>query len=206
MAKLVVGTPAQLRGDITTLQWIKPGYEFETESALGYHHGRLAQGYWVSVMTQKPGDSDFEFAGTTLRSGGRLGLPHPDPEIDAARTLVREEMIAKYGMVEYHQMRKAFLANAMISGSQRLAKVTPVIPHNDQMPADQQYPAGGGGLQWTLTKEVPFYVVLFVAPDGMVTAPDYTVNLRREGYEARARLRQTLMTAPATTAQNRARY
>lgn len=41
---IVLGQPATLSGDVTTLQWIKPGYEGTTEASLGYRRGRLAQG------------------------------------------------------------------------------------------------------------------------------------------------------------------
>ena len=70
---LILGQTELLYGDVTTLRWIKPGYEAETAAAPGYHVNKLAQGYCVVLLRQMPKPADFEFAGTTLRSGGRAG-------------------------------------------------------------------------------------------------------------------------------------
>jgi hypothetical protein len=72
-------------GTITTLQWIKPGVERRTEDALGFNANRLAAGYWILFLKTLPDEKAFEFDGTTMRSGGREGLPAKSWGIDQSR-------------------------------------------------------------------------------------------------------------------------
>mgnify|MGYP006193052399 CR=1 FL=1 len=70
---LILGQTELLFGDVTTWQSIKPGNEAETAAAPGYHINKPTQGYCVVLPRKMPKPADFEFAGTTLRSGGRAG-------------------------------------------------------------------------------------------------------------------------------------
>lgn len=70
---LILGQTELLFGDVTTLRWINPGYEAETAAAPSYHINKPTQGYCAVLLRQMPKLADFEFAGTTLRSGGRAG-------------------------------------------------------------------------------------------------------------------------------------
>ena len=193
---LTVGHIETISGDVTTLQWIKPGYEAETERALGYHSGKLAQGYYVLLLTRKPQPAEFEFSGTTLRSGGRLGVPAPTNALDALRPRVHTEMQSSYGAAGYSDMQTNALKTIALKGDQRVCKVLPDLRHNPGMAPNDQYPMGGGGLQWTLKKPgLPFLVAVRVNPNGTADTPGFSVDLVKGGYDARAKLRAYMMTA-----------
>lgn len=193
---LTVGHIETIPGDVTTLQWIKPGYEAETERALGYHSGKLAQGYYVLLLTRKPQPAEFEFSGTTLRSGGKLGLPAATNAIDALRPRIHTEMQSSYGAVGYTAMQTNALKTIALKGDQRVCKVLPDLRHNPGMAPNDQYPMGGGGLQWTLKKPgLPFLVAVRVNSNGTADTPGFSVDLVKGGYDARAKLRAYMMTA-----------
>lgn len=182
-------------GNITTLQWIKPGYDAETEDALGFERGRLSMGYWILLLTSVPDPNAFEFAGTTLRSGGREGLPAKDWSLDAQRPRVHDQMQSKHGKDGYRALQLAALRRAAITGPERLARVVPEIRHDDNIMPDRQYPMGGGGLQWVIRKPgLSFLAAAWIAPDQRANIPNEAIDLRK-GYEARATLRQYLISA-----------
>jgi hypothetical protein len=82
---LKVGATGSFSGHVTTLNWIGPRPPADIERNLGYGPGRLSSGYWVLLLVQGLTPGDFEFDGTTLRSGGKLGLPGDTVAEDAAR-------------------------------------------------------------------------------------------------------------------------
>lgn len=193
---LTLGNHEVVFGDITTLQWVKPGYEADTERALGYHAGKLAQGYYILLLTRKPQSNEFQFSGTTLRSGGKLGLPAATDALDALRPRVHTEMQTKYGAAGYSDLQINALNTITLKGDQRICKVLPDLRHNAGMAPNDQYPMGGGGLQWTLTRPgLPFLVAVRVNPNGTADTRGFSVDLAKGGYEARAKLRQYMMTA-----------
>ena len=51
---IILGQHVTPSGNVTTLQGIKPGHEADTEAAVGFHRGRLAQGDWILVLKQPP--------------------------------------------------------------------------------------------------------------------------------------------------------
>ena len=194
---LTLGNTETISGDVTTLQWIKPGYEGDIERALGYHPGKLAQGYYILLLTRKPQPAEFEFSGTTLRSGGRAGLPAASDALDALRPKVHAEMQVKYGAAGYTDLQTNVLKTITIKGDQRICKVLPDLRHNPGMAPNDQYPMGGGGLQWTLKKPgIPFLVAVRVNANGTADMPmGVSVDLAKGGYEARAKLRQYMTRA-----------
>jgi hypothetical protein len=187
-----LGETVSLGGDVTTLQWIKPGIELETCLARGYRIDRLSGGYQIAVLRQMPVPDDFIFSGTTLRSGGRLGLPKSDPDSDRQRRHVHDEMVKERGAEAVRQMRRAALSMISLQGAQRLVKVLPEIRDDPLMSPSEQYPMGGGGLQWTLVRPLDFLIAVQVYPDGTVRSKGFTLNLKLGGYDARARLRRYL--------------
>jgi hypothetical protein len=197
-----LGKTEELTGNVTTLQWIKPGFESDTEDNLGFHRGRLSRGYKIALLLRlpdlnNPKDTRFEFDGTTLRSGGRLGLPQTDNTADKARPRVHNQILAERGSQGYRALQEAALKGASLRGYQRIVRVLPSILHREDMAPAEQYPMGGGGLQWNiLGPGLPFLIAVEVGSDGIARTPRFSVDLARGGYEARATLRRYMVTAP----------
>lgn len=191
-----LGSRIFISGDITTLQWIVPSDPIHTCASLGYAPWRLSQGFAVLLAIEKPSPQAFEFAGTTLRSGGREGKPQMSPEEDRARPSVHNQILKEYGEQGYKNLQIKALNDINITGSQRLAKVIPVIEHKNLPPAIE-YPMGGGGLQWKIKRDykIRFLVAVHVAPNGDAVTPKFSVNLNSGGYDARAKLHQYLISA-----------
>lgn len=195
MKDISVGAKPKLSGDITTLNVIWPGSEPQIEAQLGFHAGRLANGYAIALVCEPLNPADFRFSGTTLRSGGRMGLPAATAAQDKLRPTVNDAILSERGAEGYQDLQEAALRNMQVRGSRRLCKILPTIRHDADMPPNVQYPMGGGGLQWTLTREVECLVAARISPDGTAETPDFTVNLATGGYDARRRLRVYLETA-----------
>lgn len=177
---LILGRSSLFWGNVTTLNWIgtKPAADIET--SLGFGAGRLSAGFFVLLLKERLAPEDFEFDGTTLRSGGRMGLPGATTAADERRLRVHDGMIAEYGRDGYRRMQQRALESAVISGPQRIAKVLPKIPHNEEMAPSQQYPMGGGGLQWKILRPGKlFLVAMFVDQNGIATLPDRTIDIRQ---------------------------
>jgi hypothetical protein len=197
---LKVGSTEQIAGDVTTLNWIGPRPPAVVERALGFQPGRLAAGYVVLLLKEALRPEDFEFAGTTLRSGGRLGAPAATAAADAHRPRVHDRIGMERGIAGYKALQMQVLKSVAIFGPQRIAKVIAVTPHRPDLAPDLQYPPGGGGLQWTLVRKKRFLVALAVRPDGEAVTPAFTVSLAdgQPGvrlYENRARIAQYLAAA-----------
>ena len=197
-----VGTLVQLSGDVTTLNWIGPRPPRNVEINLGFAPGRLAAGYWIALLKDPLLPDDFAFGGTTLRSGGRLGLPAANAADDALRPRVHDQIVAQYGTNGYRQLQQKALAIAAISGPNRIAKLLPVTPHDAQLAPSLQYPMGGGGLQWTIDRahKKNFLIALHVDPNGLADAGSFTVSLAdnqpfQQLYDARARVARYLAAA-----------
>lgn len=175
-----IGETRKLRGDITTLNAIGgPRPPAEIEKMLGYRPGRLRSGYLIALLTEPLQADDFEFAGTTLRSGGRAGLPASSQADDKLRAHVSQEMREKYGEAGYREMKQRNAQSASLKGPQRLAKVLPLdsVP-NDFSPA-VEFPMGGGGLQWTIQQghEKAFLIALEVTSALMARTPTFSASL-----------------------------
>jgi hypothetical protein len=191
-----LGQHVTLSGNVTTLQWIKPGYEAETEAALGFHRGRLSQGYWILLLKQLPRPDQFRFDGTTLNSGGRLGLPAATSASDVQRPKVHDQVLGQRGAAGYADLQTRTLRDIRVQGEQRIAKVLPGTRHDALMAPSAQYPAGGGGLQWSiLPPGLPFLAAAEVRADGTVAIPGRVLDLASGEYAARATLRQYLTMA-----------
>lgn len=193
---IILGQHVTLSGNVTTLQWIKPGHEAETEAALGFHRGRLAQGYWILVLKQLPRPDQFRFDGTTLNSGGRLGLPAATSAADLQRPKVHDQIMGQRGAAGYADLQTRTLRDIRIQGEQRIVKVLPATRHDALMAPGHQYPAGWGGLQWSiLPPGLPFLAAAEVRADGTVAIPGRVLDLATGDYAARALLRHALMQA-----------
>jgi hypothetical protein len=193
---ITLGHPVILSGNVTTLQWIKPGAEAETEAALGFQRGRLAKGYWILLLRQLPRPDQFSFDGTTLNSGGRLGLPAASTLADRQRPRVHDQILAQRGPTGYADLQTRALREARVQGEHRIAKVLPGTRHDAVLAPSLQYPAGGGGLQWSISPPgLPFLAAAEVRADGTVAIPGKILDLASGGYAVRAALRQYLIQA-----------
>ena len=186
-------------GNVTTLIWIGPRSAADIEERLGYGAGRLSKGYWIVVLKQRLTPADFEFEGTTLNSGGRLGLPGASDAADAARRKMHDKIMGEYGKTGYTKLQEHALRGIEYSGTNRIAKVLPVTPHDGRLSPALQYPMGGGGLQWRLKTKVDFLVACFVDDKLVAETPLFTVDLAEphgsRRYENRAKLMNYLATA-----------
>lgn len=194
---LIVGQQQPFTGNVTTLNWIGARPARDIEISLGYGPGRLAKGYCVVLLKERLAPSDFEFEGTTLRSGGREGLPIADLDADTLRRRVHDRMIAEYGEARYRSMQQQALASAQLSGPYRIAKVVPMTPHDHRLTPDIQYPMGGGGLQWKILRPGKrFLVALYVDETGFGHTLHDSVDLKPGApYDNRAKIMRYLQSA-----------
>jgi hypothetical protein len=183
-----VGEVDWFDGDVTTLNWIDARPPFALARNLGFDQNRLARGYWIILLCETLTADDFIFSGTTLRSGGRLGLPAHDPAADRLRPHTHDQILQERGQVGYEDLQKQLLKSVQIHGPNRIAKVIPVTRHDSGAAPDLQYPPGGGGLQWTLKNKKKFLIALQVDANGTATTPKFSVSL------AETQSRQLLLT------------
>lgn len=174
----VVGAIEKYGGNVTTLNAIAALPARRVEENLGYGRGRLSQGYCILLLKQKLTPDDFEFEGTTLRSGGRAGLPADNIAADRKRRRVHDDAMAEYGGGGYRALQTRALLTIPLTGASRIAKVLPTIRHNDRLTPSEQYPMGGGFLQWTLKRPCDFLVAAFVDETGFAHTKDLSLSLR----------------------------
>jgi hypothetical protein len=177
---LVLGATVSLKGDVTQNRWVGARSARELERSLGFGAGRLAQGWTVLLLKQTLQPGDFKFSGLTLRSGGRYGLPADTSAADQLRPSVHDGVMRERGPAGYAELQRIVLAEVKPTGPSRLVKVLPVTPHSKTMAPDEQYPMGGGGLQWTLIRPCAFLVAMIVDQNGNATiasTPPYSTFL-----------------------------
>lgn len=200
MSYTVGQTTGPLPGNITQLNALILADNRQTERNLGFHPGRLSKGYSILVLKALPLQDAFEFDGTTLRSGGRVGLPGATEAADRLRPRVHDQILNERGAGGYKALQSHVLRQIAVSGRMRLVKVLPDMRHNAALEPDVQYPAGGGFLQWKLKKPgLPFFVAAQFAADGTVSTPTETLHLNTGNfsvdYPQRAKFQQYLQTA-----------
>ncbi len=190
---LVLGTDVFLNGDITQNRWVGARSARELERSLGYGAGRLSAGWTVLLLKQVLQPEDFKFSGLTIRSGGRLGLPAESPAADKARRPVHDEVMDTIGAAGYRDRQLKALSEITQKEETRLVKVIPVTPHSDTLKPSEQYPMGGGGLQWTLIRPCKFLVAMTVDENGIARIPGFAAFLGESAkYEDRAKLAKYL--------------
>ncbi len=201
MAILKLGDRVPVCGDITSLNAVGVLPAENVERNLGFGPGRLAQGYWLLLLKQPLLGGDFELGGTTMRSGGRLGLPGQTAADDMARARVQDEIVRERGQQGYADMKAGLARDAKISGPERLCKVIPFKPHDASLPPADQYPMGGGFKQWTIARghEKEFLVAMVVDATGLAKTPALSGQLKTERpadlYDFKAKLLRWLQQA-----------
>jgi hypothetical protein len=173
-----LGSIALFTGNVTSLDKL-PLSPSELAESIGFGARRLAQGYWILLLKQQLSIDDFELDTTTLRSGGRAGLPADTWEAEPLRLRERDRMLAEYGPEGYRHRKQHALGAAKTIGKMRIAKVLPVtrFNKNDGSPKDQFPPGWGAALQWDIVRECRFLVALKVDSDGIATAPTFSARL-----------------------------
>jgi hypothetical protein len=198
MALPPLGISISISGDISTLNATGVRPPAVVEHNLGFAANRLAAGYALLLLKQVPGIDDFVFGGTTLRSGGKLGLPGRSAAEDAARIAVDDRMRSEHGAAGYLSLKQAAIGRASVYGAERLVKIMPKTAHDPSLSSYDQYPMGGGFLQWKLTVPKPFFVAMHVDADGMATTPTLALQIVHgkpmDIYENKARLIRYLET------------
>jgi hypothetical protein len=190
------GARVFMKGDVTTNQWVLARSASELEKSLGFSAGRLGNGWTVLVLKQKLQPADFELSGLTLRSGGRLGLPASNPAVDKTRTRVSDEIMFERSSQGYERLQKQVLQSIPEKGDGRIVKVVPAIRHSNTLAPSEQYPMGGGGLQWTLVRDCEFLVAMTVDRLRIARIPGFSTILGEfVPYEDRAKLARYLMNA-----------
>lgn len=186
---LVLGEKAHLKGDITNNTWVSARSGPDLERSLGFAPGRLAEGWWILVLRQKLTPAEFIFSGLTLRSGGRAGLPAENWDAEEDRLHVHKSMLDEYGADKVARMQREALMGVQYQGPERLVKVVAVTQHTKALSPREQYPMGGGGLQWTLRVPCEFFVAVQVGRDGVARTPKFSVFLGESAaYDDRHRL------------------
>ena len=196
---MVVGDRKTLTGDVTKLGAINAKAPPLVEEMLGYGAGRLARGYWICLLSGRLTPGDFELGGNTLRSGGKLGLPQQSREADDRRVRVHKQILEEYGAAGYVALQNSALRDITATGPHRIAKVVPVQRHSDDSTPADQYPMGGGALQWTLLAPGKlFLVAAFVDAQAQAHTPGFTVGIAPAApYDGRARLLRYLQEVSA---------
>ncbi|WP_292688687.1 hypothetical protein [Novosphingobium sp.] len=119
----------------------------------------------------------FIYAGTAMRSGGRMGVPAETEKLDKQRPHVHDLLLKAYGDDGYRHAQAADLYRIAPRGHNRLVKVFTIVRHIDGMEPATQYPVGGAHLQWTLIKPRDFICGAFVDGDGLAKTPSFTVSI-----------------------------
>ncbi|MBN9673465.1 hypothetical protein [Roseibium aggregatum] len=186
-------------GNISQLRAIILADYRATEANLGFHAGRLSNGFKLLLLKSPPRPDDFEFQGTTLRSGGRFGLPAATYAEDAKREAVHDSIMSERGAAGYRALQEHVLGVSSFTGPDRFVKVMPDTRHDGAMSPADQYPMGGGFLQWDLKKPgLPFLYAANFRPDGTVITEKETFQLNSgkflADYPQRQKLQKFLQT------------
>lgn len=191
-----VGKLVLRAGNITTLNWIGARQGHLIAQNLGFRPTRLDEGYAILLLKSSLQVGEFEFEGTTLRSGGRFGLPAHSEAADGMRRRVHDDLIDELGPVRYREWQQRVLADTTTFGERRIAKVVPQKTMPGPIDPSHEYPPGGGGLQWKLVKPKSFLCALYVDRNGLATAPNFSVPLgANASLQDRMKVHQWLISA-----------
>ncbi|NKC32817.1 hypothetical protein [Falsiroseomonas selenitidurans] len=168
---LQVGDFTQATGFFTRLIAVVGQPPNELERRLGFHAGRLAQGWMLLALKEAIAPGEFAFAGYTNSAGGRTAATLPSGVtlpvgIDEAMRSRSSEIDRRLGAGWYGAQR-SLAESFVLTGPQRIVKVVPRMRHMAAMPDEEQYPPGSGVPQWILLKPKRFIVAAIVRPSAM---------------------------------------
>ena len=150
---LRLGSRTSMGGYATKAIFVAGQRPQELEDRIGYHRGRLAQGFLMLVIDDRIVPSEIELVGHSHFSGGRIGHP------TLANRVTAEESLRQAfggGLVARQKQLLAQTLNA--GGSDTVVKVQPTIRHDPAMPDHKQYPVGTGIPQFNLLTKKTFVV------------------------------------------------
>jgi hypothetical protein len=194
---LELGSVTHQRGTVTTLNAIAASSPWNVEEMLGYQRGRLSDGYAILLLKQTLTTGDFTFAGNTLRSGGKIGLPASDPSADRERVTIHDIVMNREGAERYRKLQLYALSQINLTGDRRIIRVYPFRRHDPDLAPNRQYPMGGGALQWELKIPKTFLVGMVVGKDKIArTAEPFEASFgEKVKYDDRARIYRYLESA-----------
>lgn len=183
-----VGDVPQLGGFFTAWSGVHipilGGSNDDLEDYLGFERGRLGRGFTVLFLQEMPEVGSVALAGTTLQSGGRVGLPSATEAADRKRIRVFDELRDRKhaewdarshlgpNIVEKGKAWSDFdaLCNALekieLKGVHRATKIVPATGHDPSKSPEEQYPPGKGVNQLVLTKPVSWKAAINIHGNG----------------------------------------
>ena len=157
----------------------------DLEDLVGFHRGRLADGFYLLVLTDSLSPGEFEFFGYTYFSGGRFGLPSNDPAQEGARRGVHATMQIDYGDAGLKRIEDKFARAIRPKGVERYVKIAPMILHDQAMGSADQYPASRLGItQLNILRSAAkrFYIAAKVSGSSWALADGQTIDVSKAGY------------------------
>jgi hypothetical protein len=221
---LPVGETVEWAGNFTELAALATGLRAsdprELERVLGFHIGRLNEGFSLLLLVEMPELHTVSIQGMTNLSGGREGPPGRTAAEDAARPEVdkryQEERhkvwddyktnisadVKKVGKA-WSDLNAAWTAveATNITGRRRAVKIVPVTRHDDSMSPAVQYPVGAGVPQFNMHKKSKWLIAANVHPNGdwntLPGWPELTGTFLRDtrGYQEKNRMMKLLAAA-----------
>lgn len=167
----VVGRTYRKYGDITVLAAIAGQTQDAIERRLGFHRGRLSNGYSLLVLVEKVAITDFIWGDQTRYSGGNQ-LYRDEGMMVPRRDLLRGALLVQHGSDDAADAAMWTILgtsqNRINAGveARSIIKVIPNIAHSDTMPSHLQYPdADTGNIpQWKLAHAKTMECVANVHP------------------------------------------
>ena len=162
MDELRVGQETPMAGYVLRLDTIRGQPPAELERRLGYRPGRLAQGWRLLFLLDRPAPEQIELRGYTHWSDGAPS-GHLVPE--AARAGRRAEDLLRsdhgFSAQDLLKTKRGIIDRYfLLQDPSRIVKVLPVTPHTDA----ETYPPGTGIQQWRLAAPLRFRVKALVPP------------------------------------------
>lgn len=188
-----LGTSVTTAGCMTRLRDVVNRTPEQLEDLVGFHRGRLSQGFQFLLLQEAVSAGDFEFFGYTYMSGGRTGLPDNDPAKEAARPKVhdalRSAIVPKAAQDDvqkkaWYQFQSHFAGAVPLKGEDRFVKIVPQVGHDTAMGPADQYPASRLGIkQLKLTNAKLFLVAASVRQSIWTLANGGIIDVSRVRYD-----------------------
>ncbi len=148
----VLGETHKADGFFGKLRWLVNKPADELEQRIGYGSGRLSQGWWLLLLMEPIGPDDFEFAGHSHLSGGRIG----HPRLGNGRVTAHDDLRGILSPEGFRRQQQNLATSFTTAGVDRVAKIVP------RSGDDGAYPPGTGIPQWRLLVPKSFIVAASV--------------------------------------------
>jgi len=171
MGELNVGQETRATGYVLRLDAIRGQPPAELERRLGYRVGRLAQGWRLLFLLERPAPEQVELRGYTHWSDGAPS-GHLLPEAARAGRRAEDLLQSQHGFSAQDLLKtKRGIIDRyfLLQGPSRIVKVLPVITHSDA----ETYPPGTGIQQWRLAEPPLRFRVKALVPPGQAYTGDW---------------------------------